>query len=146
MRTSGENRISNFLLWQCAYSEFVPVECYCKYSSNYLSVISVLLSEFPRHSMHISLSSFLSYQYHQSHQMNSLYFLLWEYLPHTNEMRCSFLIPLQLALSLCVPRWPTYAFGNQLKATQFGFTLGLSYHSTNLFPPCISLWFYCSRA
>ena len=23
IRTSGEERISNFLLWQCAYSEFV---------------------------------------------------------------------------------------------------------------------------
>jgi undecaprenyl diphosphate synthase len=29
IRTSGENRISNFLLWQCAYTEFVFVpECW----------------------------------------------------------------------------------------------------------------------
>jgi len=27
IRTSGEHRISNFLLWQCAYSEFVFLEC-----------------------------------------------------------------------------------------------------------------------
>ena len=26
IRTSGEKRISNFLLWQCAYSEFVFVD------------------------------------------------------------------------------------------------------------------------
>ncbi len=26
IRTSGEQRISNFLLWQCAYSEFVFVD------------------------------------------------------------------------------------------------------------------------
>jgi len=28
VRTSGEFRLSNFLLWQCAYAEFVSVDCY----------------------------------------------------------------------------------------------------------------------
>ncbi len=28
IRTSGELRLSNFLLWQVAYSEFVFVDCY----------------------------------------------------------------------------------------------------------------------
>jgi undecaprenyl diphosphate synthase len=27
IRTSGEERISNFLLWQCAYSEFIFMDC-----------------------------------------------------------------------------------------------------------------------
>lgn len=28
MRTSGEQRISNFLLWQCAYTEFVFLDAF----------------------------------------------------------------------------------------------------------------------
>jgi undecaprenyl diphosphate synthase len=28
IRTSGEQRISNFLLWQCAYAEFYFAECH----------------------------------------------------------------------------------------------------------------------
>jgi undecaprenyl diphosphate synthase len=28
IRTSGEMRLSNFLLWQTAYSEFVFLDCY----------------------------------------------------------------------------------------------------------------------
>lgn len=30
VRTSGELRLSNFLLWQCAYTEFASVPCLCR--------------------------------------------------------------------------------------------------------------------
>jgi len=35
LRTSGEFRLSNFLLWQSAYSEFFSIDKYCKFSCRY---------------------------------------------------------------------------------------------------------------
>lgn len=41
LRTSGEFRLSNFLLWQCAYSEFFSINKCCKYLLAFITCMYV---------------------------------------------------------------------------------------------------------
>ena len=45
IRTSGESRISNFLLWQCAYAEFAIVDKLCKSKGWHVSMSHSILWE-----------------------------------------------------------------------------------------------------
>lgn len=46
IRTSGELRLSNFMLWQCAYSELAPVNCY--WPDFKVSMLTEILAEYSK--------------------------------------------------------------------------------------------------